>query len=513
MRFFCIAFLALVFSIAASAQVSDRNFQFKGKFDMDNPSEGIIAYDLFENGEKLRLVGEKSIQIWDVKNNKVLDARRHEIENLWLTNSGVRISPDRGKVFVPAYRRKSGEQKDAPKIIIPGKVYDLNTGKLIAALDKNGKLASAAVWSKNGKTLVTASDEDFAGDSAYRFGGDGTEILGNNVGEIDVSFWDGETLELRASIAVSNLTWRYLSLDGEKLLTTSGPKRNMLGVNYASEKASTIDVWNTQTGKLEKQLSIGDETFFTRTRKLMVNPDGRTLALILKSRKTDADDRMLVWDIYGSDEAPKYVLKANPKIDDSELGYSPDGKLVALDSGKNAQFYEISTGAKKFEMADFEVPDFWFVDNKVALFHKDDKILGVEIPSGKTLFEKEVFYRTATRGLGTYMTDDKGNMTENTETYVVDYTRIVPHPNNRFFIAYSNQSVRIHDALSGDNLRSLVIPPPVIERKKKVLGVTVLKFRDYGKNLVTRAAWSGDGKWILILDAEAKSVSLWEMKE
>ncbi|HEX8247568.1 MAG TPA: hypothetical protein VF599_05245 [Pyrinomonadaceae bacterium] len=113
----------------------------------------------------------------------------------------------------------------------------------------------------------------------------------------------------------------------------------------------------------------------------------------------------------------------------------------------------------------------------------------------------------------TTMTDDKGNTTENTETYVVDYTRIVPHPSNRFFIAYSNQSVRIHDALSGDNLRSLVIAPPIIERKKKVLGVTILTFRDYGKNLVTRAQWSGDGKWILILDAQAKSVSLWEMKE
>ncbi|HEX8247567.1 MAG TPA: hypothetical protein VF599_05240 [Pyrinomonadaceae bacterium] len=78
---------------------------------MDNPSEGIIAYDLLENGEKLRLVGEKSIQIWDVKNNKVLESRRHEIENLWLANSGIRVSPDRSKIFVPAYRTKNGELK------------------------------------------------------------------------------------------------------------------------------------------------------------------------------------------------------------------------------------------------------------------------------------------------------------------------------------------------------------------------------------------------------------------
>ncbi|HYP49318.1 MAG TPA: hypothetical protein VEQ34_00145, partial [Pyrinomonadaceae bacterium] len=362
------------------------------------------------------------------------------------------------------------------------------------------------------KILVTSSDESFAKPFGYRYT-DGEQILGSNLGEVEISFWDGETLEPRASVKVNNLTWRYLTPDGEKLLTTSGPKRDVLGINYASEKASTIDVWNTRTGKLEKQLPIGDETFFTRTRKLMVSPDGRTLALILKSRKSDADDRMLVWDIYAASDAPKYTLKADPKIDDSALGYSPDGKLVALDSGKNAQFYEISTGSKKFEVPGADVPDFWFVDNKVALFHKTDKIIGVEIPSGKPLYEKEVFYRTETRGNGIYTTDDQGNMSQQTETYVVDYTTIVPHPNNKLFIAYSNQSVRVYDAQTGNNLRSLVIPPPVLKKKQKVLGIIKVKYKDYGENMVSHAAWSDDGRMILILDTKRKSLSIWEMKQ
>jgi WD40 repeat protein len=508
MRFFCISLLCLVFSIAAFAQISDEKFKFKGKFDFDNPAEKILHYELFDNGEKLRLLGERSIQVWDVKNNKVLETRRHGIENLWSAPFGG-VSPDKSKFIVLGFEEK---RKDLPKVEIPAKVYDARTGKLLAVLDKTDKLVRAALWSKNGKTLVTSSDEDFARHYGYRYT-EGGEILANSVGEIEVSFWDGENLEQRTSIKVSNLTWRYLSPDGEKLLTTSGPKRNMLGVDYASEKAATIDVWNTLTGKLEKQMPIGDETFFTRTRKMMVSPDGRTLAFILKSRKSDADDRMLIWDIYDANTAPKYTLKANPKIDDSAVGYSPDGKLVALDSGKNAQFYEISTGAKKFEITGSEVPDFWFADNKVALFDKSEKLVGVDIPSGKTLFEKEVFYRTETRGLGTYMTDDKGNTMENTETVVVDYTRVVPHPNNRFFIAYSNQSVRIYDALSGNNLRSLVIPPPIITKKIKILKVIPMKYKDFGDNLVTRAEWSDDGKMILILDAGQKAVSIWEMKE
>jgi WD40 repeat protein len=509
MRFFCITLLFIIFSTVALAQISDEKFQFKGKFDFDNTAEKVLHYELFEDGAKLRLFGERSIQIWDVKNNKVLESRPHGIENLW-TAPLSDVSPDKSK-FVTLEFQAPKLEKDSPKVEIAARVYDARTGKLLAVLDKTSKPVKAALWSENGKTLVTSSDAVFARRYGYRYSESG-EILGNNVGEFELSFWDGETLEHRASITVNNITWRYLTPDGEKLLTTSGPKRDVLGIDYASEKASTIDVWNTRTGKLEKQLPIGDETFFTKTRKLTVSPDGKTLAFILKSRKSDADDRMLVWDIYGANESPKYTLKANPKIDDSELGYSPDGKLVALDSGKNAQFYEISTGAKKFEVADAEVPDFWFVDNKVALFHKMDKIRGVEIPTGKTLFEKEVFYRTESHGNGIYTTDSNGTMTEGTETEVVDYTRIVPHPNNKFFIAFSNQSVRVHDALSGNNLRSLVIPPPVIKRKVKVIGIFKVKIPDYGDDLVTRAEWSDDGGMVLILDAKKKSISIWEMK-
>lgn len=509
MRFFlAVVLVGLIFSAAVPAQISDGKFQFKGKFDFDNPAEKILYYELFEGGEKLRLFGERSIQVWDVKNNKVLESRPHEIENLWLAPRSD-FSSDKSKFVALEYEAPRPE-KDSPKVIIPAKVYDARTGKLLAVLDKANKPVKAALWSENGKTLVTSSDEDFARYHGYRFSETG-QILGNTVGDIELSFWDGETLEHRASIITSNLTWRYLTPDGEKLLTTSGPKRDLLGIDYASEKASAIDVWNARTGKPEKHLAIGDETFFTRTRKLMVSPDGRHLALVLKSRKSDADDRMLIWDIYAAGDAPRHTLKANPKIDDSAVGYSPDGKLVALDSGKNAQFYEISTGAKKFEIANFEVPDFWLADSRVALFNKDEKILGVEIPSGKILYEKEVIYRTETRGTGTYTTDTDGAMKENTETYVADYTRIVPHPNSRFFITYSNQSVRVHDAPTGNNLRSLVIPPPVIKRKVKIIGIFKVKIPDYGENSVTRAEWSDDGGKILILDAKRKSISIWEM--
>lgn len=505
---FCTAFLFLIFSfVAAFAQISDEKFEFRGKFDMDEPSERVLHYELFDNGEKLRLFGERSIQIWDVKNRKVLENVKHGIENLWLASSIV--SPDKSKLIVFAY--EAPRQKKMPKIEIPAKIYDARTGKLILVLDKTAKPVKSAMWSDNGKTLIMSSDNQFAPSYSYRRASEGTVISGG-LGEVELSFWNGDNLEYRASATVNNVTWRYLTPDGEKFLITSGPKRDLLGIDYASEKAATIDIRSTRDGKLERQLLIGDETFFTRTRKLMVNPDGRTLALILKSRKSDADDRMLVWDIYASETTPKYTLRADPKIGDSELGYSPDGKIVALDTGKNAQFYEISTGAKKFEIADFEVPDFWFNDNKVALFQKPEKIRGVEIPSGRQIYEEPVAYRTEEHGTGVYTTDSNNNMVEGKETVVVDSTEIVPHPSNRFFIAQSKQSVKVYDASTGINLRSLVIPPPIIEKKHKILGVFKIKFKEFGENLVTRAEWLNNGKTIAILDFKQKSISLWEIK-
>ena len=65
MRLFKIILLCLVFSSILFAQVSDKNFQFKGKFDFENPNEEILVYK-FLNGTRLQLIGPNTFQIWDV---------------------------------------------------------------------------------------------------------------------------------------------------------------------------------------------------------------------------------------------------------------------------------------------------------------------------------------------------------------------------------------------------------------------------------------------------------------
>ena len=41
---------------------------------------------------------------------------------------------------------------------------------------------------------------------------------------------------------------------------------------------------------------------------------------------------------------PLYDIKPQPRIDDSDLRFSDDGKYFALDVGKNLQIYETATG-------------------------------------------------------------------------------------------------------------------------------------------------------------------------
>ena len=119
MRYFKITLLILLVSARSFSQFATENFQLKGKFDFENPSEQIIAYDFFDNNEKLRLIGANMIQIWDVKNRKVLESRKHGIENLSAEHFGG-ISPDRTKLIVLGFEMKNG--KDLPKTIVPAKV-------------------------------------------------------------------------------------------------------------------------------------------------------------------------------------------------------------------------------------------------------------------------------------------------------------------------------------------------------------------------------------------------------
>lgn len=243
----------------------------------------------------------------------------------------------------------------------------------------------------------------------------------------------------------------------------------------------------------------------------MPSPDGKYFALVSKNKTRDDEHRVLVWEIGGALETPKYVIKANPKVRESRLGYSPDGKYFALDAGRNVLVYELGTGRLKYELANLDVPHYWLAGNRIWLYNFGGKVKAFALPGGALAFEEKVVYQTIDRVTGS-TTDEKGNYKEETTTEVVDYTRIAAHRDGRFFIAYSNKSVKVYDAQTGENLRTLISPPPTFEKKKKFLGIPLPESYDKSKDLVSEAGWLEDGKTIYILDAQGNSISLWTMK-
>lgn len=497
MKFLRTLTLFLFFSSLTLSQTTAPHFVLKGKFFFNDWREQVIAYDLFENDEKLRMIGARFFQIWDVKNKKVIESFDHRIDDLSTWNFGG-ISPDKTKLLVLGYEKR-GPMRDSPREKIPAKIYDLETGRLVKVLDTDDKISRSAFWSKNGKTLITADNQ----------GVDPLAISYRT--ETNFSFWDGETFEFRGSLKLDNLTWFYLTPDGENLLTTSGDsKKGWFWIPYVSGKANIVKVWNTKTLENYKNLSVGDEDFHTYAGKLSPSPDGKYLALVSKNAHNDSDHRVLIWDISGS-ETPKHTIRANPKISDSLISYSPDSKYFALDSGADTQIYELATGKLTSEISNIDPPDFWLDDNKVALYDKIDKLRGFSIPGGKMIFEEKIAYRTTEQPTGPQTTDANGNIVQDTETVVLDSTYAVPSPGGDLFLTYGKQAVKVYDSTSGKILQTLVTPPPVTYQKIKILGIPMGKTRDYGKDLVDKAQWSPDGKMIAILDAGRESVALWEL--
>ena len=99
------------------------------------------------------------------------------------------ISPDGRRMLV------FGNYGSKDKVKRAASVWDLQTGKQIAVLDKVSTPVRAGFWSKNGKTLATSSDKYLP------YAVDNTSV--------EVAFWDGETFKYQNSLPANTAArWR-----------------------------------------------------------------------------------------------------------------------------------------------------------------------------------------------------------------------------------------------------------------------------------------------------------------
>lgn len=501
MRFLSLLLLCVLSMPVALGQTRPV-WRLKGDFGFQDRKERIMLDKYMERENRLWLLGSESLLLLDVGNAKVLESKPSAFPALAVSANcdfdDWVFSPDGRKILIiekVKKDKKKDKTKDTAKEVVKQNVsiWDSLTEERIAVLDRVQERIKAGSWSKNGKTLVTY-DYDF-------------NLMVNAPTKMAVSFWDGETFAHRYSISVDFPTWTHWSDDGRRFFAATGRRKSLFGVKYVSDSRGIINIWDTSKEQIEKTISVSDPNFNIRTSKVSVSPDGRFFVFVNKHKSKSAEHRLLAWEMNGS-ISQKYEFKANPKIDDSYVRFSPDGKYFALDAGKNLQIYETQTGEKRFELPDVEPPDFWLNDNQTLINDGFKKMAAFEVPNGRKLYEQKLIHHSVDMPTGTGTTDLNGNTTYDTTTVILDSTRLVAHPGGKMFLTYSKQYVKVFDSRTGELLQTIISPDlaaPTPDFCKKFP-------KQCKGDLVWKAGWSKDGKMLYVFNANRQSVTLWELE-
>ena len=460
--------------------------QEKGYFGLHVMDDAIRQHKYLEQENQLLLVGWKSYQLLDLTNFRVvhtqpIDLPYGDLRPYW---GDWAISPDGRRMVLTGlkegYTKTKTESKQAAYVL------DLQKDKRIAKLEHPAEIRTAS-WSRNGKTLITMD----------------ASAVSSLTRPLNISFWDGETFEYRHTITVENVTWIYLSDDGERFFAASGKPKNLLGIKYVADSNSVVRIWKTANGEVENTIAVAGAEFRPKTREIEISPDERFLVMVNKHKSVPSKHRLLVWKL--SDEVKQaYELQPQPKIDDSRIEFSPDGKYFALDVGKNLQIYETETGKLKVELTNVELPSWGWLDNETLasvepkaknFFEAGRMLKAFDANDGRLLFKQRLAYDERKAPDNFISTVD--------ENVVYDYTTLQPNPTRKMFLTSSNEFVNIYDTRTGELLQSVVHPMVVVD----LMGRTRTT---HGKT-VQSADWSNDGRTLYVFSANRKSVTLWKL--
>ncbi len=454
--------------------------------DFGGPQKDTIETEKLSGENRLSLVGKRSVKVLDLVTGEFLNT--HQIEVPDGSEDAARvISPD-GRRMLVFGNYNSRDKKD--KVKRPAAVWDLQTGKRIAILDRPLKPVRAGHWSRNGKTLATSS----ASHTPY--------VLGDT--SVEISFWDGETFQFKNSLPSDKVNWWYLTADGEKcFFTTAGTTNLLFIVKFISEVGGPIRVWNTNAGTIEQSVPSTDQNSTIGTRAITVSPNEKFIAYVAEQPKGKEDNRRLVVlsvePNLGSLKT-KYEIAPAPKLPVYGVSFSPDDSYFAFDAGKTLQIYDTSTGEKWFELRKDDPPRFWLDDNRILLYYFRSRMQAAEAATGRELYEHKLVYRssehipTETVGDSTYFGTPQIN--------VYDQTTVLRHPKGRLLLTQSNQYVQVYDGKTGQLLQTLVSPPMDYTKKKPSLSE---------KSLVWKAGWAADGNVVYVIDYERQTVSIWQV--
>lgn len=447
----------------------------------------------------LTISGKHSATLWDL----VTGAALVTLHGHTALVTSVAISPD-GKTLATASDDKTI------------KLWDAATGAEIATLTGHEGGALVLAFSSNNQRLFAGSDETgialaweiTTGQELFRFSGQGAIIGVDSIaaspdgtrlatGEFDatVKIWDAQVVtgttnllltlfghasqvvsvayspngKVLASAGEDGSIKLWDALTGRELLTLSGHTSGVMGVTfsadgqrlYSASRDGTVRSWDLSPGAGSEWFNLADHT--DRVYGVAYRPDGAQLAT------WSWDGTVKVWD--AADGHVLLTLNHENTVNGGNASYSPDGKLLAIISGKTATVFDAQSGAERFTLPAFmrEAIEVRFSPDgtRLALASKDGTVRISDRATGNQLNE-----------FSTVLGDSDGQLWQ-----------IAFSPDGQRLASANSDGVHLWDVATGKKL---------------------LTFTGHGEGVRTSGVtFRADGKWVASAGNDA-AVRVWD---
>jgi len=518
--------------------------KFRNEIKVGGFGEYIIAKKFLDDEDRLLTVTNFGIQFWNTKTAELIRSTPHEILNLEKLDSIITISPDGSKMIVTDGINISLSKLWGKKAKLPATVYSLETGKRLAVLQRPENSIRRGVWTEGGKTLVTFS-------SAF---GQGYNM--------EISFWDGETFEFRGSISANK--WNYLTRKGDKFITTSGVTKNTFG--YKFEKPNAINIWNTQTGKIEKTYMLEKEKSLKNIRitddeRFLLSENDKHLILLnletgaqqnfaakdgtaVDSAQMSADKRflaaenngkILVWETNGNG-LPKFEITppapiAKEKLTTDMLGFNFDSKHLAIwqmqykrallvfniPNVVKTEFYDLETGKVNPDVNLYISRNSAVLsaDEKYAITRNCDKATVAELTDMKELFIIPLKCKQ-------YTTTTYENNETKTETHYYNDDIIAFHPRKNVSLVVKDEVLEIYGTNPEQKRLQSIFAPRMLKKEysRGMFGNSIGDLFANVANLIeaynidpnySSAGFLHDGDVVFATGYDSRSIFFWDV--
>jgi hypothetical protein len=351
----CLLFPFLANRAECQTTIADSPVTFDKAIGFTKGEDKIASYSFFDSGNKVVIFGEKQLQIWDVRQGKLLNSTKHNIDRFAPSGFLKGIA----KMFTMNWN---------PVLIDPNGKWMMTLEK-----EKGSKIRVGVVRSlSDAKETKRIETPNMSVDWAS-FNDDKTEIetYGKTNDVAVLAAWDVNDLSLKRSITITDYDW-HQDLSGLKMIVGTGGTDSIW---FWDKQGNVLTLRDARTGEIEKSYSAEGFDPKSSYRNTTVSSDER---LLFSTR----DSRILVWKIAG-DGKPLYEVTAN-KENGMSFSQVIGRDHFALMQGKSLQVYAIAGDGKPLYTLSSENPND---SMQIAAVTKDGKYIAVADDTSVALFE------------------------------------------------------------------------------------------------------------------------------